>query len=250
MRKILGRVAAALEKRRRCSAVIVASGSGERFGGVKKQFISIGGVPVIKRVAMAFEASSLIDEIIVVTCAEDVDYCRQLLEGEISKLTHVTAGGKTRQKSAMAGLELMDPASEFIAIHDGARCLVTVEMIEKVLREAFKTGAAAAAERAVDTVKYAESDGIIKETIDRDHVWLMKTPQVFLADMYRAGVYSAEKDEVSVTDDCMLVERLGFKVKAVDCGRENMKLTYPEDRVIAEAILRARSDAEMRGDGD
>ena len=100
----------------------------------------------------------------------------------------------------------------------------------------------AAAERAVDTVKYADSRGVIEKTIDRNYVWLMKTPQIFNANMYRAGVYAALKDKASVTDDCMLVERLGFKVHAVDCGHENIKLTYATDKIIAEAILTAREN--------
>jgi 2-C-methyl-D-erythritol 4-phosphate cytidylyltransferase len=144
----------------------------------------------------------------------------------------------------MAGLEAIDPKSEFIAIHDSARCLVTEDIIENVIKRAYETGAAAAAEKAVDTVKYGSENGIIEKTIDRNHVWLMKTPQVFLANMYRAGVYSAARDGASVTDDCMLVERIGFKVHAVDCGHENIKLTYATDKIIAEAILTARAEAE------
>ncbi len=253
--EIFKRASAALERKKMVSAIILASGTGDRFRigtgdrleTIKKQFISVGGIPAIVRCAAEFEKCALVDEIIVVTGEEDIEYCRRLLEGNIKKLTHVTAGGETRQKSAMAGLDLVDESSDFVAVHDGARCLVTADIIESVLREAFANGAAAAAERAVDTIKEADCDGMIINTIDRDTAWLMKTPQAFMADMYRAGVYSAEKDGVTVTDDCMLVERLGFKVKAVDCGRENIKLTYPEDRIIAEAILRYR-DIMKRGE--
>ena len=244
----LGHIADAFRKKKRTSAMILAAGSGERFSkgnasGTKKQFIEVLGVPALLRTARVFEASEYIDEIIVVTAGEDIPGCRELLEGEITKLTHIVAGGATRQESAMAGLELVDPRSEYIAVHDGARCLITEKTIEEVVTAAYEHGAAAAAQKAVDTVKYCDERGVIKETIDREHVYLMKTPQVFLANMYRAAVYTAFKDGATVTDDCMLVERIGFKVKAVDCADENIKLTYATDKIIAEAILRHREES-------
>ncbi len=247
---ILSKISDAVKPNRFTTALILAAGSGERFSkaagalsGMKKQFVPILGVPVLKRTVMAFETCPSISEIIIVTAEDDISYCRELLEGDVTKLTHIVAGGATRQESAMAGLELVDPRSEYIAIHDGARCLITPEIIENVLDNARRYGAAAAAETAVDTVKYADGDGVIEKTIDRDHVRLMKTPQIFKANMYRAGVYSAYRDGASVTDDCMLVERLGFKVKAVDCGHENIKITYPTDKIVAEAILSAREQS-------
>lgn len=252
-RSFLGRIADALSKKR-TSAIILAAGSGERFSegsgelaGLKKQFVPICGVPVLLRTVRIFEDSPLVDEIIVVTGKDDVEYCRELLGDEITKLSCVIPGGATRQESAMAGLEAIDPKSEYIAIHDGARCLVTTEIVEEVIRSAYECGAAAAAQKAVDTVKYADRNRIIEKTIDRDHVWLMKTPQVFQANMYRAGVYTAYKDGASVTDDCMLVERLGFSVRVVDCGNENIKLTYPIDKVFAEAILSERDRKAREG---
>ncbi|MBR6807970.1 MAG: 2-C-methyl-D-erythritol 4-phosphate cytidylyltransferase [Clostridia bacterium] len=251
-KSLLHKISDALMNKKHTTALILAAGSGERFSkasgslaGVKKQFVSVLGEPILLRTVKAFEESALINDIIVVSAEDDVDYCRKLLEGKVTKLRGIIPGGATRQESAKAGLEAIDPKSEFIAIHDGARCLVTVDIIENTLKLAYETGAAAAAERAVDTVKYGSEAGIIEKTIDRDHVWLMKTPQIFLANMYRAGVYSAERDGASVTDDCMLVERIGFKVHAVDCGHENIKITYPTDKIIAEAILTARMEAEM-----
>lgn len=248
-KSFLGRIADALRTKRKTSAIILAAGSGERFSagsgalaGIKKQFVPVLGVPVLLRTVSVFEECDLIDEIIVVTGEGDVEYTRELLGEKITKLTCVIPGGATRQDSAMAGLEKISPQSEYVAIHDGARCLVTCDIIENVLLKAYDTGAAAAAEKAVDTVKYAGDHGVIEKTIDRNYVWLMKTPQIFNANMYRAGVYTALKDGAAVTDDCMLVERLGFKVHAVDCGHENIKLTYATDKIIAEAILTAREE--------
>ncbi len=247
----LEKLADTVKSNTRTTALILAAGSGERFSkaagalsGMKKQFVPILGVPVLKRTVMAFEECDAVSEIIIVTGEADIPYCRELLEGDVTKLTHIVAGGATRQESAMAGLEVVDPKSEYIAIHDGARCLITPEIIESIIDSAKKYGAAAAAESAVDTVKYADDDGVIENTIDRNHVRLMKTPQIFKANMYRVAVYSAYRDGAAVTDDCMLVERLGFKVKTVDCGHENIKITYPTDKIIAEAILSARQTQE------
>lgn len=231
------------------TAIILAAGSGERFSadghgvhGEKKQFVDILGRPVLLRTAEAFEACDLINDIIVVSSEADVDRCRALLEDKISKLRCVVVGGDTRQRSAMAAIEAVDPKTDFIAVHDAARCLITPQQISDTVRTAYQSGAAAAAERAVDTVKYAASDGYIESTIDREHVWLVKTPQVFKANMYRVAAYTAFRDGAVVTDDCMAAERVGFKVKLVDCGHENIKLTYAVDRIVAEAILRHREE--------
>ena len=115
-------------------------------------------------------------------------------------------------------------------------------MIEKTLRSAYKDGAAAAGHPSTDTVKYSKDGHTITETVDRSKVWLIGTPQVFMANMYRAAIYTAKKDGAAVTDDCMMAERLGFKVNLVDIGGENIKITNPEDIYIAEGILRRRED--------
>ncbi len=247
---ILKKTADALALPKHTTAVILAAGSGERFSRdsrtpstEKKQFVSVLGKPVLLRTAETFESSRLINDIIVVTSSEDIDRCRELLTPTVSKLRCIVAGGASRQESAMAGLEAADPRTDYIAVHDAARCLITVDIIEKTVREAYRTGAAAAAERAVDTVKYATPDECIESTIDREHVWLVKTPQVFKANIYRASLYTAFRDGAAVTDDCMAAERAGFKIRLVDCGHENIKLTYAVDLVTAEAILRYRQDS-------
>lgn len=239
----LNSAADALTAKRPTSALILAAGSGERFsdgGTVKKQFFPVGGVPAVLRSALAFDGCDDVTEIIVATGEDDVEECRSILDGKLTKKLTVVPGGATRRESAAAALKAVDPESKYIAVHDAARCLVTEELIGKVLLEAVRHGAAAAAEKATDTLKRSDSSGLIAETLDRESVWMVKTPQIFLANMYRAGMYTAIKDGAEVTDDCMLVERLGFKVKLVECGRENIKITYPADAVIAEAILKDR----------
>lgn len=226
------------------SAVILAAGSGVRFGDAAgKHMTVVEGIPVLVRSVMAFESCPMVDEIVVVTRQEDIEPCRSLLSG-ITKLTNVVAGGSTRQESAKLGFDAVNPAAELVSIHDAARCLVTPELISRVAEEASVHGAAAAAEKTVDTVKRVDKDGFITETLDRDYIWMVKTPQTFLADMYRAASYMAQRDGVSATDDCALAERLGFRVKLVDCGWENLKITFPEDVYRAKLVLEMRRERE------
>ncbi len=234
------------------TAIILAAGASERFSGaagVKKQFCPVLGIPAVLRSALAFEECTDVKQIIVVTGEDDTEKMKSLLVGKITKLSTVTAGGATRLESAKAGLFHVDPSSKFIAVHDAARCLVTVEMIKNVIAEAVRSGAAAAATPASDTVKMTDGGRTVVETLDRDRIWLAATPQIFSANLSRAAIYTAIRDGVSVTDDCSAVERLGVKVKLVDCGRENIKITYPVDTAIAEAILIRRTEAHEGGTG-
>lgn len=226
------------------SAILLAAGSGLRFGDENGKHLTMcGGVPVLVRSALAFESCDQIDEIVVVTRDCDRETCTNLLRSAgVTKLKTVVSGGETRQSSAKRGFDAVNPNADFVSLHDAARCLVTPEMIAAVLEEAEIHGAAACAEKPVDTVKRVNKDGFIEETLDRDRVWLVKTPQTFLANMYRAAAYTAEKDGFTATDDCTLVERLGFSVKLVDCGWENIKITYPADIERAEWILSRRED--------
>lgn len=227
------------------SAVILAAGSGQRFGQENglKQFYPICSVPALVHTLRAFESSSLIDEILIVTRESDIVRCEEYVkEYSITKVRKIIAGGSDRQESAKRGFDAISDKAKFVSFHDGARCLVTREIIDSTIRAAYEHGAAIAAERSRDTVKIANDAGISVDSPDRSTVWLAKTPQVFMADIYRAAIYSAEKDRVRATDDSMLAERLGFKVKMVECGNENIKLTTPNDVCIAEAILRARQE--------
>lgn len=252
MNSVIQKIADALralspsENRRHfASAVVLAGGSGERFGTEfgPKQFCPVCSVPALVHTLRAFEASSYIHEIIIVTRESDMQRCREYVDQYgISKVVKVIAGGSDRQESAKRGFDAIAEKSEYVAIHDGARCLITTEIIDNTIRAAYEHGAAIAAQRSRDTVKIATESGFAKDSPDRNTVWLAKTPQVFLANMYRAAVYTAEKDNIRATDDSMLIERLGFKVKMVECGNENIKLTTPNDLVIAEAILKRRRE--------
>ncbi|MBE6713725.1 MAG: 2-C-methyl-D-erythritol 4-phosphate cytidylyltransferase [Ruminococcaceae bacterium] len=223
------------------SAVILAAGNGTRFGGnVKKQFIDVLGVPCIARTVMAFEKCPLIDEIVLVG---DESAISPALSGySFKKITKIVAGGETRQDSALLGFDSISDKAKYVAIHDGARCLITPEMIEDTVHAAYKYRAAASAHKSSDTVKICDENGLVKETTDRDRIWLVQTPQIFNTDVYRVSAYMAKRDRVVVTDDCMLCERLGFDVKMVECGRENIKLTTPDDLMLCEAIIKYRTE--------
>ena len=147
------------------------------------------------------------------------------------------AGTRDRNRYC-AGLREFPTKPSIVAIHDGARCLVTPEIISSVAREAYNWGAATAASHASDTVKRADFRGFIEETVDRSSLWLASTPQISGTDLYRAAAYTAKAEGFSATDDNMLAERVGFPVKLVDCGTDNIKITTPADLAIAEVILR------------
>jgi len=226
------------------AAVVAAAGLGSRMGridGKTKQMMVLDDMPVIVRTLLAFEACPCIDEIIVSAKEDEVPLYRGLInEYRLTKVKSVVVGGDTRQESVLNGFEAVSDDTEFVAIHDGARCLILPEQIESVIRAAYGHGAATAACPATDTVKRVNTKGYIEETIDRSTVWLAQTPQVFTAELYRVAAYVAKSENFAVTDDNMMVEHIGYPVKPVDCGKRNIKLTTPEDISIAEAILQSR----------
>lgn len=232
------------------SVIIAAAGSGTRMGqdgGKTKQMISLCGIPVVARTIMQFEACPFVREIIVAAREDELGlYGGFAAEYGFRKITAVVKGGPTRQNSVLLGFRHVSPKAEYVAVHDGARCLVTPAMIEAVFLQAYIYGSAAAAVRPKDTVKKADKDGFITETLDRAFVWHAQTPQVFKTGIYRAAAYIAEKDGFAATDDCMLAENIGFRVRLVDCGEENIKITTPGDLTAAEAILRRREKSEKR----
>ncbi|MBQ9121037.1 MAG: 2-C-methyl-D-erythritol 4-phosphate cytidylyltransferase [Clostridia bacterium] len=233
-----------MKKHKYTSAVLLAAGSGTRFSPQEtKQMIKICGLPVFIRTALAFHACSRIDEIVLVVKADEYDTVRDMCaQYNIGKLTAVVVGGKTRQESARIGAEATSKKTKFIAIHDAARCLITTEMIDSVLDAAYIYRSAAAACRCVDTIKVTDANGFVSTTVDRDLTWRVFTPQVFEKNLYIAAAYMAKRDEAAVTDDCSLIERIGGKVKLIDVGDENLKLTHPSDRDLAEFILKKRGE--------
>lgn len=224
------------------AAIIVAAGQSTRMKGTHKQFLTLEGMPVLAHTLRAFQRSRYIDEIVLVVRPEDEERAKLLVrEQRITKLTHIVHGGKTRTQSVKRGFAAIHKTMRFVAIHDGARCLVTPDMIRTVLREAYKHNAASAATAVTDTVKFATRRGFIEKTIDRDRVFLVSTPQAFNADLYYAALHKAGSKEF--TDDNALMEHIGIPVKLVDVGKENIKITTPEDVAHAAFILARRTKA-------
>lgn len=235
-------------KRHFTSALIMAAGTGSRMkaaGIDSKLLYKLCGTEVIARTLQVFEKSPYIHEIILVIREEEEAVFRKIAaDYRITKLQAIAFGGETRQESVEHGFAKISPKAEYVAIHDGARCLVTQEMIEKVSNGAYRYGAAAAAQKATSTVKYADGMGFIQNTVDREHVWLAQTPQTIRTDIYQVALYTAKKDSIQVTDDCSLCEHLGSRVKLCDCGYENIKITTIEDIYMAEGILRSREESK------
>lgn len=224
------------------TAIIVAAGNSTRMDGVNKQFLLIDGVPVLVRTLLAFSDCELIDEIIVAAREEDIPKMFAMLRDyEIQKVTDIVKGGSTRQESVLNAVKRSAPESEFLAIHDGARPLVTEKIIEDTVKTAFETGAAATGVRVKDTIKIVNSQNVITQTPDRNFLWAVHTPQVFDKSMYLSAVSSVPNCS-AFTDDCKLIEEYGAGVSMVEGSYENIKITTPEDVDIAQAIIYRREN--------
>ena len=233
-----------IKKAKHCTAIIVAAGSGSRMGaGITKQQMEICGMPVVARSIAAFENSKRIKDIVIVARADEIGMYAALTEKYgFKKIRRVVSGGDTRQQSVLNGFKAIDDRCDYVAIHDAARCLITPENIEEVLKNAERYEAASAASPVKDTVKICSSDGFVISTPDRQRVYSAQTPQIFRADLYRAAAFYALKQGYEATDDNALVEWLGARVKMVNCGYENIKITTPEDIHIASVLLNLRGE--------
>lgn len=218
-----------------CGAVIVAAGSASRMGGIDKVMAKLHGEPMIVHTLRAFEACDAVSEIVVVT-REDLILPITGLTGAFPKVRAVVAGGKSRQESVHLGLNALSEKVKLAAVHDGARPLVTWQLIDRVVRAAGTYGAAAPAIPVKDTIKVVEGR-VVKSTPDRATLFAVQTPQVFDFDLLRGALKKAEMDGTQVTDDCSAVENLGMAVKIVEGDERNLKVTTPMDLKIAEMIM-------------
>ena len=221
------------------SVIIVAAGSSSRMNGVNKQLEKIGGTPVFVMSALKFDRSEKVGEIIIAAPKDDVTRYEKLARAHgVVKLTAVVAGGDTRMQSVRNCLAAVSPDCDYIAIHDGARPLIETGEIERVFADAEKHGAAIAAVPAVDTIKDV-GNGFIEKTPPRENLYYAQTPQVFQKALYlscleKLGHAAAE----NVTDDASILEMCGEKVGITEINGCNMKITRPEDLIMAEALYR------------
>ena len=220
---------------KRCGAVIVAAGSASRMGGIDKVMAPLNGEPMIARTVRAFQNCDAISEIVVVT-REDLILPITGLCAQMNKVQAVVAGGSSRQESVHLGLNALSGKCKLAAIHDGARPLISWQVIDRVVRAANTYGAAAPAIPVKDTIKVVQG-GVVKETPDRASLQAVQTPQVFDFDILRGALKKAKQDGAQVTDDCSAVERIGLTVKIVEGEERNLKVTTPLDLKIAQLLL-------------
>ena len=220
---------------KRCGAVIVAAGSASRMGGIDKVMAPLNGEPMIARTVRAFQNCDAISEIVVVT-REDLILPITSLCAQMDKVQAVVAGGSSRQESVHLGLNALSDKCKLAAIHDGARPLISWQVIDRVVRAANTYGAAAPAIPVKDTIKVVQG-GVVKETPDRASLQAVQTPQVFDFDILRGALKKAKQDGAQVTDDCSAVERIGLTVKIVEGEERNLKVTTPLDLKIAQLLL-------------
>ncbi len=226
-----------MTNKQKVAAIIAAAGDSRRMGGADKLFAPIAGRPVLARVIDVFEKCKSIDQIIVVVSLKNVEKCRRLVASEKwSKVAEVCPGGKQRQDSVAEGLKKLKYAA-WVVIHDGARPLVTNDLIEKGLEAAKETGAAAAAVPVTDTIKVAGADDIVRQTLPRQNLRAVQTPQVFRIDVIQNSYRHAPGE---ATDDASLVEKAGYKVKLYPGSYDNIKITTPADLAIAEVLWKER----------
>ena len=216
-------------------AIILGAGNGTRMKSEKsKLLLEIGSKTVIERSVEAFLSVSDIDEIIVVSRAQDIDIYSELLTDE--RISFVI-GGATRQQSVKNAVETVDDA-HLIVIHDGARPLIKCEDIEKTIRAAEEFSAAAVGVYVKDTIKIVDKQGFVESTPDRSTLFAVQTPQIFDFDLYKSAMQKADEQGLDFTDDCQLVELCGGKVKMVEGSYSNIKITTPDDIALAENLLK------------
>lgn len=223
-----------------CAVVVPAAGSASRMEGMDKVLLPLGGVPILIRSLQALEDCPLVTEIVVVTREDLIVPASQLCqEYGLQKVTKLVVGGATRVHSVLNGVRETSPQVDVVAIHDGARPFVTQRVLEDVIRQGAKSGAAAPAVPVKDTIKRARG-GTVEETVERADLFAIQTPQVFEPGLIRGALEQALAEEAIITDDCSAVERLGMSVMLTKGSDENIKITTPADVNLGLGILNGR----------
>lgn len=224
------------------TAIVLAAGKGSRMNSdTKKQFMEIGGKPILWYSLFAFEKYG-VDQIILVTGAEDVNYCKKEIVQKygFKKVTDIVPGGKERYQSVYNGLKKV--TGNIVMIHDGARPIVSGEVIDRCVKGTIKHGACVAGVPVKDTIKIVDQDNIVTDTPDRSSLWITQTPQSFAYELVKKAYNIMQNEETyDITDDAMVVERFtDHKVRFVEGDYANIKVTTPEDIFIAEALLKIK----------
>jgi 2-C-methyl-D-erythritol 4-phosphate cytidylyltransferase len=220
-------------------ALITAAGKGRRMQNqTPKQYLPLGGKPILAWTIKVFEKCSAVDEIYVIVPAEQMEMVEKEIvdKYQFKKVLKVVRGGKMRQQSVWNGLRAIRSECSIVIVHDGVRPFVTPKMIEEGIKAAGETGASVVAVQAKDTVKRAVK-GKKVQTLPRDEIWLAQTPQSFQFPLLMKAYQKANQEEITGTDDAFLVEQLGHPVRLIEGNYTNIKITTPEDLAFAEAFL-------------
>lgn len=216
-------------------AVIVAAGSASRMQGIDKVMACIGDEPMIVKTVRAFQTCDAIREIVIVTRPDLITDIMNLCSA-FDKVKAVVVGGNSREESVQSGIRALSKKVKLIAVHDGARPLITRQLIDTVVRAAHSYHAAAPGIPVKDTVKVVDG-GVVMATPDRNRLQAIQTPQVFDVDLLRCALHFVKKNKLQVTDDCSAVEHMGMSVKIVRGDERNIKVTTPMDLKIAQLLL-------------
>jgi len=224
-------------------AIIPAGGSGKRMDSrFPKQYLPVGDIPLLVHTLKIFQLSLLIDDILLVVPEEDIHKVGSLIveRYSLSKVSQILAGGNKRQDSVKNGLDVIGDDCDIVLIHDGVRPFISGELIRLAVQEAAKHGAVAVGVPVKDTVKRVDQDGWILETLNRQMLWLTQTPQAFRRLIIQEAYQRAYQDHFYGTDDASLVERMGHPVRMIPATYENIKITTPEDLLLAELLIKTR----------
>ncbi len=221
-------------------AVVPAAGLGTRMGGAaRKQYRTLGGFPLLALSLQVLQRIESIREIILSVPQHDRDYCLSEIVKPfgLSKVSHIVSGGARRQDSVRNGLMAISDPPDMVLVHDGVRPFLQSDFVEQSISRAKDTGAAVVAIPIHDTVKRVNTERVIQETLNREGLWHIQTPQVFRYDWLLKGHQLAQQENWEVTDDATLIERIGYPVSVVEGSCFNIKITRPDDLIFGEAIL-------------
>ncbi len=227
------------------TVIIAAAGGGTRLGGIPKGLLSLSGHPMIEYSLELFGSLPCVENIVISSRGEDIEkYQKIVADKGYTKVSQVVCGGMTRQESVSLAFRaaFSGKITDFVAIHDAARPLIAKEDIEAVFSDAKEYGCSVFASPCPDTVKRVGKSGFLSESVDREGLCLIGTPQAFSYDIYATSLALCERDGISVTDDSSMAEYAGFKIKLTEAKFPNFKVTYPEDIVLAESYLRLKKE--------
>ncbi|NLL81353.1 MAG: 2-C-methyl-D-erythritol 4-phosphate cytidylyltransferase [Tissierellia bacterium] len=226
------------------SVIVAAAGMSNRMGSsINKQFIAIDNKPILAHTLEKFEKCKLVDEIIVVSKEGEVDYCKKEIVKKYGfrKVTNIVRGGKERQDSIYNGILALNEKAEIVLTHDGARPFVRIESIEEGIKGVVKYGACVVGVPVKDTVKVIDPENVVHHTPKRSLLWAAQTPQCFWSHLLKKGYEMAADEGIIGTDDSSLVEKIGQPIKMIMGSYDNIKITTPEDLIVADSLLKDKT---------